>query len=50
MDVGTVVSVIRDFLSLNEGELCVVKDEVLQIIEVRPICRPYTETEPHLVQ
>lgn len=34
MDVGSVVRVIRDFLTLNEGELCVVKDEVLQVIEV----------------
>ena len=34
MEVGSVVRVLRDFLTLNEGELSVVKDEVLQIIEV----------------
>ncbi len=34
MEVGTIVRVIRDFLTLNEGELCVVKGEILQVIEV----------------
>ena len=34
MEIGSIVRVIRDFLTLNEGEVCVVKDETLQIVEV----------------
>ena len=34
MEEGSLVRVIRDFLTLNDGELSVVKDEVLQIVQV----------------
>ena len=34
MEEGSIVRVIRDFLTLNEGELSVVKDEILQIVQV----------------
>ena len=33
MEAGTLVKVIRDFLTLNEGELSVVKNDVLQVLE-----------------
>ena len=33
MEVGTLVKVIRDFLTLKEGELSVVKNDVLQVLE-----------------
>jgi hypothetical protein len=34
MEVGAVVKVIKDFLSLNDGEYCVTKDDILQVTEV----------------
>ena len=34
MEEGSMVRVIRDFLTLNDGELSVIKDEILQIIQV----------------
>ena len=33
MEAGTLVKVIRDFLTLKEGELSVVKNDVLQVLE-----------------
>lgn len=31
MDEGCIVRVIKDFLTINEGELCVTKGEFLQV-------------------
>ena len=33
MEAGSLVKVIRDFLTLNEGELSVIKNDVLQVVE-----------------